>query len=54
MTLAKVGLHLFDVVTVTDDRSIPSHLYRVRGIGEVHDAMKDPFIYRQRVTLRPR
>lgn len=51
-TLPNVGLQLFDVVTVTDDRcGVSSELYRVRGIEEVYDATKHPLIYRQKVTL---
>jgi hypothetical protein len=52
VTLPNVGLQMFDVVTVTDDRcGIFSALYRVRGIVEVYHATRHPLIYSQKVTL---
>jgi hypothetical protein len=55
VTLPNVGLQLFDVVTVNDDRAgISSQLYRVRGIVEEYDETKERLIYRQKVTLGAR
>ena len=54
-TLPNVGLQLFDVVTVSDDRcGISNETRRMRGIDEVYDATKAPLICRQRVTMGAR
>ena len=47
-TLPNVGLQLFDVVTVTDERArVSSEVYRVRGMEEVYDTTKEPMVYGQ-------
>ena len=52
ITLSKVGLQLFDIVTFTDARcAVSSELYRVRVIDEVYDTTKPPLLYRQTITL---
>jgi len=55
VTLPNVGLQLFDVVTVTDDRcGVSSELYRVRGIEEVFDTTRRALVFRQWVALGAR
>jgi hypothetical protein len=52
VTLPNLGLQPLDVVTVTDARAgISSELYRVRGIEEVYDSMKEALVFEQRVDL---
>lgn len=53
--LRNVGLQLFDVVTVNDDRcGVSLEIYRVRGIEEVYGATNAPLMYRQTIMLGAR